>query len=236
MTPFFKKVSPVTSNQLRNSWRKIVRMSPLLMILGVTALIICLYAHYTSTTIDWTKTKEFFEALKNVAEIGAIISGGLWAYYRFFKGRTYKESLVPAVSGKFVAIGGGNYLVATLQLANVGLSYVKLTKEGTALTVFDYRPSASEKDIYSVSGQALSSFGVFESDEYLEPKEIIGEKRLIAIPGPIELAVRLDLDIRSEGGYTWRASTIVDKSSRSREELKPSHKGRSGRGRRWLKT
>ncbi len=41
----------------------------------------------------------FIEVLKNVCEIAAITIGGIWTYFNFFKGRTYKPRLECEVDG-----------------------------------------------------------------------------------------------------------------------------------------
>jgi len=60
------------------------------------------------------RTKDFLEALKNFAEVVAIIIGAWWAIFRYKKARTSKESLIPAVSGK----GGVPFLVESRWVAD----------------------------------------------------------------------------------------------------------------------
>jgi len=54
-----------------------------------------------------------------------------------------------------------------------------------------------------------------DKDRYIEPNEIIEGHRFIAIPNPLKLAYRLEVEVASIAGFTWRASHIVDKSSLS---------------------
>ena len=79
-----------------------------------------------------------FEILKNVATIIAIGAGAVWAYFNFFKGRTYRSRLEPKVSGKVISRNGASYLIVTAQLKNVGLSDVRIDQKGSALRVFVY--------------------------------------------------------------------------------------------------
>jgi len=39
------------------------------------ALVLCLAAHYSSTTVDWTRTKEFTDAFANVTQSLALLAG-----------------------------------------------------------------------------------------------------------------------------------------------------------------
>ncbi|HZM97829.1 MAG TPA: hypothetical protein VFB70_00485, partial [Pyrinomonadaceae bacterium] len=104
-------------------------------IAGVIAvlLIICFVQHYSTRTINWTKTNDFTNAFRNVTQGLAFIAGGIWAYFKFRKGRTFQESLVPLVSGRFAFIDGAAYLVVTTEVKNVGLSKIEFDKVGCAL-------------------------------------------------------------------------------------------------------
>lgn len=101
----------------------------------LVALIICLIAHYSSITVDWTKTKDFTDAFRNVTQGLAFIAGGFWAYFKFVKGRTFQESLSPVVIGRFASIDGGVFLVVTTQIKNVGLSQITFNEKGSVLIV-----------------------------------------------------------------------------------------------------
>jgi len=90
------------------------------------ALVLCLVAHYSSTTIDWARTKDFSEVFANVTQTLALMAGGVWAYFKFVKGRTFEDRLTPTVNGKFVSINGSVYLIVTTLLENVSLSRIVL--------------------------------------------------------------------------------------------------------------
>lgn len=176
-------------------------------------LLLCLVGHYSSITIDWTRTKDFTDAFRNVTQGLAFIGGGIWAYFKFVKGRTFQESLTPIVTGKFASMDGAVFLVVSTQIKNVGLSKIEFNRTASALIVFEYIP-AVYGEIHTVADKRLTSFDVFgEKDRYIEPNEIIEGQRLISIPGPLRLAYRLELEILSLSGFTWRATTIVDKST-----------------------
>lgn len=99
-------------------------------IAGLIALLlfICLVRNYSALTINWTKTKDLTDAFRNVTQGLAFIAGGVWAYFKFRKGRTFQESLVPDVAGRFVFIDGTAYLAATTEVKNVGLSKIELSQ------------------------------------------------------------------------------------------------------------
>src|SRR5215213_5150613 len=90
------------------------------------ALVLCLVGRYSSVTVDWTRTKDFTEALTNVTQSVALLAGGVWAYFKFVKGRTFRDRLTPTVSGRLVSINGAIFLVVTTEIKNVGLSKITI--------------------------------------------------------------------------------------------------------------
>lgn len=101
--------------------------------LAFGALIFCLLIHYGSITVDWARTKDFTEGLANLTQSFALIGDGVWAYFKFAKGRTFQDRLIPNVSGKFVSIDGSVFLVVTTQLRNVGLSRFAFDQEASSI-------------------------------------------------------------------------------------------------------
>jgi len=185
---------------------------PILGLLLVV-LLFCLFAHYSSIKINWATTHDFTGAIQDVVQILAFIAGGWWAYFKFIKGRTFQESLTPAVAGRFVSLDGAMYLVATIQIKNVGSSKIDFDREASALILYEYTAS-SDPEIHAVVDKRLTSFAVFkEKDRYIEPNEGIEVQRFIAIPSSLNLAYRLEVEILSNSGFTWSAASIVDKSS-----------------------
>jgi hypothetical protein len=186
-----------------------------LPILGLLLLLLlfCLVAHYSSVKIDWATTHDFTGSIQDIVQVLAFCAGGWWAYFKFIKGRTFQQSLTPHVTGRFVSLDGIIYLVATIQIKNVGSSKIDFDPEASALILYEYTPSA-DAEIHAVADKRITSFAVFkEKDRYIEPNEDIEVQRLISIPGPVKLAYRLEMEIFSVSGFTWRASSIVDKSS-----------------------
>jgi len=180
---------------------------------AIGALALCLITRYSSITVDWTRTKDFTEAVANVSQSLALIGGGVWAYFKFAKGRTFQDRLIPNVSGTFVLIEGFVFLVVTMQFKNVGLSRIAFDREASSLFVFEYVASEAE-EILGVKSNRLASFRVFaDKDKYIEPNEIVERQRLIALPRVPNIGYQLEVEVGTDSKYTWRATAIVDKSS-----------------------
>ena len=178
----------------------------------VGAFVLCLVTRYSSTTVDWTRTRDFTGAFANVTQSLALIAGGIWAYFNFVKGRTFQDRLTPTVSGKILSIDGSVFLVVTTHFHNVGLSRIVFNPKTSMLVVFEYVPAESE-EIVSVRNKRLTSFGVLgDKDRYIEPNEIVERQYLIALPQASNIGYQLEFEVASESGYAWRATTIVDRS------------------------
>lgn len=179
------------------------------------ALIVCLIGHYSTVTIDWSRTKDFSDTLQNFVQIAAFFVAGWWAYFKFVKGRSFKESLVPAVSGRFVVIDDRTYLITTIRVKNVGQSIITFAPNASSLKLFGYSLSPAE-EIITVPDDKITQFeALHENDKYIEPNEIIDETRFIAIPGSVVLGFRIELEIISSQGFTWRTTSVVEKTSSS---------------------
>ena len=115
--------------------------------------------------------------------------------------------------GQFVELDGMVYLIATIQMKNVGSSRIDFDGDASALILFEYVASTAAA-VHAVTDKRLTSFAMFgaQKERYVEPNETVEVQRFILIPGPPKLAYRLEADIFSISGFTWRAMSIVDKT------------------------
>lgn len=111
-----------------------------------------------------------------VAALGIIV-GGLFAYYKFFKGREFSARVEPKLSaGKVIRREGKIYLQAEASAKNIGLSRVEIVHSSTYILVEVREWGAAEwhelEDVYYV----------FMVQEAIEPGEIAGEPILNGDP------------------------------------------------------
>ena len=192
----------------------------------VGALVLCLVSHYGSGTVDSARTKDFTQAFAYVTQSLALIAGGVWAYIKFAKGRTFEERLNTAVSGKLVSIDRAVFLIVAIRLQNVGLSRIAFDQEVSSLGVSEFVPSQTE-ELLSVEHTQLVSFTVFgENDRYIEPNEIVDRQTLIALPHVSKIGYQLELEVLSNSGCAWRTKSVVGKSAFEDNEVgKPNQIG-----------
>jgi hypothetical protein len=173
------------------------------------ALVLCLIVHYSSTTVDWARIKDFADAIANLTQTIALIAAGVWAYFKFAKGRTFQDRLTARVTGEFVSIGESVFLVVMTELHNVGLSRIEFDPDASLLIVFDCLPTVAD-EIVSVRNQRLTSFLVFgEKDRYIEPNELVERQCLIALPQVSNIGYQVEVEIVTVSGHCWRATAIV---------------------------
>ena len=185
-----------------------VGISLIVVIAAISATIV-LYNYYNSVKVDLSKTKDVIDIVKDIATVIALGVGAIWAYFNFFKGRTYRPRLEPKVTGKLIKKNGASYLAVTAQLKNVGLSDVKINQEGSALRIFAYSITENLPEAQSVEQSRLITLSVFEDHGWIEPGELIEDQRLIAIPNIEYPAIQIKLRLVSYG-IEWNSAAIIE--------------------------
>lgn len=148
-------------------------------------------------------------SIKTIAETLGLIIGGLWAYYKFFKGRTFRPRLELTVAGKAWHAKHLTHLTASVQIKNVGLSKLELSQEGSGLRVFSHALRKPEETPAVVEWQRQITLPVFEKHKWIEPGETISDQTLIALTHLDHSAIKLELRIVSNG-IEWNSLTIVE--------------------------
>jgi hypothetical protein len=150
--------------------------------------------------------------IKTMVETAAVIVGGIWAYYKFFKGRTFKPRLELAISGKATENKSVTNVLVSVQLKNVGLSKVEISERGTALRVFTCEPAKSEG---ATEWERVTTLGAFEKHGWIEPGETIADQALVSVAGIGHQAVKLELRLVANG-IEWNALSIIEPGKNSK--------------------
>jgi|SRR5229473_6209816 len=147
------------------------------------------------------------DCIKKIVEIVAIITGGVWTYYRFIRGRIYHPRLESAVHGRAFAQNGTDYLIASFRLKNLGNSKTSITN-GSGLRLFSC-------DLHSVvtppdepRWTRLATFPVFAKHGWIESGETISDEILCALP-PNQIAIKLELRICGHK-IEWNTKTVIE--------------------------
>lgn len=108
----------------------------------------------------------------------ALTVGGLWAYFKFVKGRTYRPRLEVGMSGRWRHLGGKDLLHARITVRNIGGSVITLIQKGTGLRVSEMatdQPSAPA----AVAWDVLRVFEILAEHEWIEPGETVSDDVLL---------------------------------------------------------
>lgn len=227
-----KALNPSPDNHYAKSTTLVAAIFLLALTLWHIALIFLVISSLipSDKNIDWAKTWENWDnatsTIEHLATIAALIVGGLFAYYKFFKGRIFVPRLETGLSVKSICKGETSYLIASLELKNVGLARVDIHQKGTALRVSSYDGQPPVTKAGSVEWKKLKSFPVFERHKWIESGEAIKDELMIAIPECDNLTFRLEFRLigsRTEltsnaKRFAWRVVSIIEQSSKITQE------------------
>jgi hypothetical protein len=153
------------------------------------------------------------DIVDKVTKIGAVFIGGGWAYLNLARGRTFVKRLEARIVGKQVQSKGVPLLSGTAQIKNVGLSRFPIQQKGTAILVFDLKPSASANQLAETVEASAGIREVFKDHAWIEPGETIAEDFLLQLPENEErLAMKLVLRVVA-AHIEWNANCVVELGS-----------------------
>jgi hypothetical protein len=153
--------------------------------------------------------QELADLLKNLVTTLAIVLSGVWAYFKYAKGRTFRERLDVHVAGTVEANGAAPLLTVSSKVANVGLSEVRLDRDGCGLRVFvcdEITPA--ESMAAELEWRRVGTFDVLAEHHWVEPGEALTDQIVVALPAGAR-AVRLQLSIVSKKNKLWSATSIL---------------------------
>jgi hypothetical protein len=154
--------------------------------------------------------RDYAGPAKDAFQIIAIFVGGVWGYFKFFRGRTFRPRLELAVDCQIVSEAEHRYLSTSMQLKNVGLSRLTLKNGTTGLLIhWSLPPQASQEDALEVRWSTSYTFvSAFLANVFIEGGETINETLLLELlPVPAK-AYRVVLKVTA-GGITWKSKTAV---------------------------
>ena len=127
----------------------------------------------------------------------AVIIGGIWAYFKFVKGRTFRPRLEVDMSGQWRKVDGQQLLQARIMVKNIGASKVTLRQEGTGLRIS--LPAAHQPAPPApVEWEGQRVFEILKEHAWIEPGETVSDDLLLDL-GSADPVLAL-----MEGRLVWR--------------------------------
>lgn len=169
-----------------------------------------------------TSLKEWAEVVETILKALGILAAGGWAYFHYFRGRTYKPRLRIEVDGEELHRGPERYLLVTLEIENKGLSKVPIEQRGTGLRILIHNDRFDTQNV-----EHLETLSVFEEHEWIELGEAIRDEELLRLPAADLLAVRLEFHLVSRNS-SWTALSTVPLNLEKKDAKRPAGKNKVG--------
>jgi hypothetical protein len=141
------------------------------------------------------------ENIKTISEIVgtvitaiAVLVGGIWAYSKFVRGRTFRPRLALESSGQWHRVDGLAILQVQISVKNIGASKVAVTQTGTGFRISQMNVEQPEPPAL-VQWAKVKTFAILENHAWIEPGETVIERPLVnlgvAQPLPLRIETRL---------------------------------------------
>lgn len=155
--------------------------------------------------------KTLTDILGTVVTAVAVIVGGLWAYFRLIKGRTFRPHVEVGVSAQWLGREGELGLKISVQLKNIGAAKVALLRQGTGMRLRRISGDQEEAPAEASWEDLGGVYEVFLHHEWIEPGETVLDDLLIRLPDPVLVPV---IEVQTRIVLAWKPDNIVVHSRR----------------------
>jgi hypothetical protein len=129
-------------------------------------------------------TGDWIEAAKNIVSALAIIVGGVWAYYKFFKGRIFNRRAELTTSASLITTTAPHAIRAKVTLENTGSSEIPLRAKILRASILEAgHVDAKGRPVWD----EVATAPVFADHEWLESQEEVADDVVITLPTDLEL-------------------------------------------------
>jgi hypothetical protein len=163
--------------------------------------------------------KTITEVVDNIVTSGAVVIGGIWAYFKFIRGRTFAHRAELNSTVALERTVGRSYLCVTVSLKNTGLSKLPLEKDMKVMRLFG---AAGEVDgrIDAAKWERLMTLPMLQHHEWLEAQETVTDTMVYSLPGvhefgphyaayQVEAIVGASRNLITRKGTSWRSNAFV---------------------------
>lgn len=159
---------------------------------------------------------ELLDVLQKIAATFALFVGGGWVLMNYVRNRTHVPRLQIYVKADMIERGNRHYLLATIQVKNLGLSIITLPEplekgagpRGSALLVSPLHHYEAPSEVLEASWQDVRAFEVLAHHTAIEPGLAINEQKLLRLPDREYDAIWVRLRILAHS-QSWSAVAIA---------------------------
>ena len=155
---------------------------------------------YTSTIVAMWIAQKAARAGSNLATVKtwtdvigkiitgvAVIVGGVWAYFKFVKGRIFRPRVEIEMSSQWLDMDGKKWLQARIRVKNIGASKIQLRQKGSGLRILALaadQPTAPA----AAAWDRRKTCAILEKHSWIESGETVSDDILLDLgipPGPV---------------------------------------------------
>ncbi len=164
--------------------------------------------------------------LKAVAEIAqatattvAIVVGGLWGYFKFVKGRSFRPRLAVGLQGRWRDVDGRSLLHVRLTVTNVGSSDIVLIKDSSEVSAAIVTVEQGRKRPKPVWPDPVPQ-AVLTDHQWIESGETVSDDLLFHL-GEQRLTTRVEAYLVVRNSGWWQVRERIRRKMRGEEAEKP---------------
>jgi hypothetical protein len=162
---------------------------------------------------DWRQTgddtvglQEATATVYNIVTSSAVVIGGVWAYFKFVRGRTFAHRAELSVSMSLGRSAGGLYLCVTVVLKNTGLSKLPLNNNMKAIRLFGMTGQADDRP-NGTEWERILTLPVLDQHEWLEAQETVTDSVICRLPAAAKADTHVAYQVEAVIGARRRLIT-----------------------------
>ena len=161
----------------------------------------------------------FFSIIQRFLTIIGVFIGAIWAYYKYFRGRTFRPRMDTNILGNIVKDNGTLYLIATIKIKNVGLSRIDIKPKGSGMRIIGLIKKSGMSSLKRYKGKRIRTVSILNDHRWIEPGETIEDVQLFILPNRNYYGIKLDARLITKN-IAWNFSSVfeVDKKKENKCE------------------
>jgi hypothetical protein len=121
-------------------------------------------------------------AVNDIVTSSAVLIGGVWAYFKFVRGRTFARRAELDVSVSLENSNSRLYLSIVITLKNTGLSRLPLNSEMKIVRLFHMVSELSD-DVCIAEWERISTVSILDQHDWLEAQETVIDTLVYCLSG-----------------------------------------------------
>lgn len=169
-------------------------------------------------------SSNIFDIVQRLVATFAYFIGAVWVLMNYVRNRTHVPRLQIDVKAEIITRENRYYLLAAIQVKNLGLSIIKLPAAaengagpyGSALMLKRLREDKPEMEAHEAEWDEIQAFEVLEQHSSIEPGLSINQEKLFRLPDEEYDAWWVRLRILAHG-QSWSSVAIAIPPSMARD-------------------